>query len=310
MSLAEKFAKNTKLKGAGLLSKKVEVEPTTYDTKIPALNLAFSGHIDKGFSSGITCIAGRSKSFKTLFGLILCKAYLDAEPDAYMIFYDSEGGASADYFESVGIDTNRVIYIPIMNIEELKFDMVEKLDEIKKQYTDTKTYAKFIWFIDSLGNLASVKEVQDALDAKSVADMTRAKAMKSLFRIITPYFKNYEMQLISIMHTYDEIGGMGAPRQIMSGGCLVAGTKVLTVDGEKNIEDIKVGDYVIADDHTTTKVINAWTPETLEVGYADCYEITFEDGSKVQCTGEHKFLVDGVWTELKRIQPGTFVEDI
>lgn len=237
-SLAERFAKTTKLKGAGILSKKFKEVSQYYDMKIPALNLAFSSYIERGFSNGIACIAGKSKSFKTLFGLVACKAYLDAEPDAYMVFYDSEGGASAEYFESVGIDPDRVIYIPVMNIEELKFDIVQKLEEIKKNYSETGKYEKFIWFTDSLGNLASVKEIQDALDAKSVADMTRAKAMKSLFRIITPYFKNYNMQMICIMHTYDEIGGMGAPKQIMSGGtgAMYSADEVFIV-GKRQIKD-------------------------------------------------------------------------
>lgn len=220
MSLADKFIKSSsKIRGAGVFSKVNKVNHDNYfDTGIPALNLAFSGWLNKGPTFGITSLAGRSRSFKTMFGLIVCKAYLDKHPDAHMIFYDSEGGASEDYFEAVGIDTDRVIYIPIMNIEELKFDMMDKLQAIKAQWDEKGSGDKFIWFIDSIGNLASVKEVEDAINAKSVADMSRAKALKSLFRIITPYFKNCQMQLVAIQHTYDEIGGMGAPKQIMSGG--------------------------------------------------------------------------------------------
>src|SRR5690554_2039810 len=109
-SLASTFLKNTKLKGAGLLAKHIEEESVRYDTGIPALNLAMSGWLNKGFADGVTCLAGKSKSFKTLFGLIMCKAYLDAEPESMMVFYDSEGGASAEYFQSVGIDPERVIY--------------------------------------------------------------------------------------------------------------------------------------------------------------------------------------------------------
>ena len=220
MSLADKFIKSSsKMKGAGQFSKILEEPKDYHDTGVYALNLAYSGDLLKGTSDGVTCIAGKSKSFKTLFGLMSCKAYLDANPDAFMIFYDSEGGASKEYFESVGIDTDRVIYIPIMNIEELKFDIMEKLEEIKAAYKETKKYEEFVFFVDSIGNLASIKEVNDSLSGNSASDMgTRAKSLKALFRIITPYFTNYKMHFIAIMHTYDEMAAMGAPKQIMSGG--------------------------------------------------------------------------------------------
>jgi RecA/RadA recombinase len=220
MSLADSFIKaSKKMKGAGQFSKVLKEEREYYDTGILALNLAFSGNINKGVSDGVTCIAGKSKSFKTLFGLISCKAFLDANPEGTMIFYDSEGGASQEYFESVGIDTSRVIYIPIMNIEELKFDIMEKLEAIKDSYAETKQYEQFVFFVDSIGNLASIKEVKDSLSGNMAADMgTRAKSLKALFRIITPYFTNYRMHMIAIMHTYDEMASMGAPKQIMSGG--------------------------------------------------------------------------------------------
>lgn len=89
---------------------------------------------------------------------------MDKEPDAYMIFYDSEGGAAKEYFQSVGIDIERVIHIPIMNIEELKFDLVGKLEMIKAEYEASGVYPKFMIFVDSVGNLASLKEVKDAKD--------------------------------------------------------------------------------------------------------------------------------------------------
>lgn len=223
MGLADKFAKSTKLYGAGKFSKVLEKEKKLHDTGVYGLNLAFGGDlVSGGLSQGVTCIAGKSKSFKTLFGLIACKAYLDAYPDAHMLFYDSEGGASQEYFESVGIDTDRVIYIPVMNVEELKFDLTSKLEEIRSEYESAKTEKdkpRFVVFIDSIGNLASIKEVRDAMSDNPAADMgTRAKALKALFRIVTPYFDRCEMSMIAIMHTYDDMGSMGAPKQIMSGG--------------------------------------------------------------------------------------------
>jgi RecA/RadA recombinase len=132
-----------------------------------------------------------------------------ADEDATLVFYDSEFGSPASYFEAYGVDTDRVLHKPIKNIEELKFDVSNTLDEIKRG-------DRVIVLIDSLGNLASKKEVEDALDEKSVADMSRAKAFKSLFRIMTPHLNMKDIPLIGINHTYKEIGLF--PKDIVSGG--------------------------------------------------------------------------------------------
>lgn len=222
-TLSERLMKSSKLGGkTGILSKVLETKQKDYDTGVPALNLAFSGSFNIGPTPGVTVIAGKSKSFKTLFGLITCKAYMDAEPEAYMMFYNSEGGAPEAYFKQIGIDTNRVLMFDIMNIEEMQFDMIDKLEQIKAEYEAAGKNGpkpKFIFFVDSVGNLASIKEVKDALNAHGATDMgTRAKSLKSFYRIVTPYFNRLDLQLIVIGHTYDEMASMGAPKQIVSGG--------------------------------------------------------------------------------------------
>tara|TARA_B100000929_G_scaffold290599_1_gene284969 strand:+ start:102598 stop:103557 length:960 start_codon:yes stop_codon:yes gene_type:complete len=313
MSLAEKFAKNSKLKGSGTFSKTLEKPVKLYDTGVPALNLAYSGDLFGGTKSGVTCIAGKSKSFKTLFGLIACKAYMDEHPDAYMLFYDSEGGASKEYYEQIGIDTDRVIYLPIMNIEELKFDLVPKLEEIKKEHDEAKKEEdkpRFIVFCDSIGNLASIKEVTDAMNDNSATDMgIRAKTLKALFRIMTPYFKRCEIQMIAIMHTYDEMAAMGAPKQIMSGGCVTEGTRIMLENGDfVEIQNIQEGDMVMSKEGPR-KVDHIWDPETLEEGNPECLRLTFDDGYQVECSEKHRFLVknengDEEWVMAKDLTEG------
>lgn len=164
-------------------------------TQIPILNIALSGRINGGLTSGITTLAGPSKHFKSLAGLILVKAYLDKYPDAVCLFYDSEFGITPDYIRANGIETERVLHIPIEHIEQLKFDISKRLEEVKRG-------DKVIVFMDSIGNLASKKEVEDAMDGKSAADMTRAKQLKSLFRIITPHFTTKDLPCVVINHTY------------------------------------------------------------------------------------------------------------
>ena len=93
-----------------------------------------------------------------------------------MLFYDSEFGSPQSYFGQFGIDTSRVLHTPITNVEELKFDLIAQLEELGRD-------DNVIVVIDSIGNLASKKELEDAINEKSVADMSRAKALKGLFRM-------------------------------------------------------------------------------------------------------------------------------
>lgn len=164
-------------------------------TRVPLLNVALGGGIDGGLQSGLGVMAGPSKHFKTSFTLLMVAAYLDKYKDAVCLFYDSEFGAPQSYFKAFGIDPARVIHTPINNIEELKFDVIQQLEEIQRK-------DKVIIIIDSIGNLASKKEVEDAKNEKSVADMTRAKQLKSLFRMVTPFLTTKDIPMIAINHTY------------------------------------------------------------------------------------------------------------
>jgi RecA/RadA recombinase len=139
----------------------------------------------------------------------MAKAYMDMYEEAALLFYDSEFGTPQSYFSSFGIDQDRVLHTPITDVEQLKFDVMQQLTNIDR--TD-----KLIIVIDSIGNLASKKEVEDALDQKSVADMTRAKQIKSLFRMITPHLTMKDIPMVVVNHTYKEIGLY--PKDIVGGG--------------------------------------------------------------------------------------------
>ena len=177
MSLLDKIKKNTTIKESAILSKsKLFVEKDMITTMIPAINVALSGKLDGGLTPGLTMWAGPSKHFKTAFSLLMAKAYQDKYEDAVILFYDSEFGTPQNYFDSFGIDTDRVVHTPITDVEQLKFDIMAQLRNIERG-------DRVMIIIDSIGNLASKKEVDDALEQKSAADMTRAKQIKSLFRM-------------------------------------------------------------------------------------------------------------------------------
>ena len=210
MSIMDKLKKNSRIKDTNILSDSVLfAEKDIITTEVPMVNVALSGDIDGGLTSGLTVLAGPSKHFKTSFALLMGAAYLKQYEDAVMLFYDSEFGSPQQYFESFGIDTERVLHTPITDVEQLKFDLVGQLENIERG-------DKVVIVIDSIGNLASKKELEDALNEKSVADMSRAKALKGLFRMVTPYLTMKNIPLLAVNHTYQEMGLF--PKAIVSGG--------------------------------------------------------------------------------------------
>ena len=206
----DKLKKNSKIEFTSVLEdSKFFAEKDVITTPVPMINVALSGRLDGGLTPGLTVLAGPSKHFKTAFSLLMAKAYMDKYKDAIMLFYDSEFGTPQAYFDSFNIDKSRVLHTPITDVEQLKFDLVSQLNNIERG-------EHVIIIIDSVGNLASKKELEDALNEKSVADMSRAKALKGLFRMITPYLTMKDVPLIAVNHTYMEIGMF--PKAVVSGG--------------------------------------------------------------------------------------------
>lgn len=259
-------------------------------TKIPAFNVALSANIDGGLTPGLTIIAGPSKHFKSGLALLAAKAYLDKYEDAVVLFYDSEFGTPPAYFQSFGIDTSRVLHTPILNIEQLKFDVVQQLDNLKRG-------DRVIIIIDSVGNLASKKEANDALNQNSAADMTRAKELKSIFRIITPHLTAKDIPMVAIGHIYMTM-------------CLAGDTEIQMADGTiKVISDISEGDVVktTIGDRTVTETFK---PDQLKDGAKTfgMYEIELEDGSTIRCTGNHMFMSNGQWSDAQSLEEGEYLD--
>jgi len=210
MSILEKIKKNSSIKDSAILSKsKFFTDKDMIPTSVPIINVALSGRLDGGLTPGLTMWAGPSKHFKTAFSLLMAKSYLDKYPDAALLFYDSEFGTPQSYFDTFNIDTDRVLHTPLTDIEQLKSDIMQQLSNVTRG-------DHLIILVDSIGNLASKKEVDDALEGKTVADMTRAKAVKSLFRMVTPHLSIKDIPMVVVNHTYKEIGMF--PKDIVGGG--------------------------------------------------------------------------------------------
>ena len=181
----------------------------TIRTPVPALNIALGGDLFTGFQSGLTILAGPSKHYKSMLGLRIVSAFLKKYEDAACLFIDSEFGITPAYLKANGVDPTRVVHAPVEHIEQMKFEAVNQLNELARE-------DKLIIFVDSLGNCPSKKELNDALEEKEKVDMSRAKSIKSLFRMVTPLLNIKDVPMTVINHVYEEQGLF--PKMIMSGG--------------------------------------------------------------------------------------------
>jgi len=209
-SVLERIQANSRIRETAILTEsKLYEDREAVATGIPIMNIALSGDLDGGFTSGLTMVAGPSRHFKTLLLMLLASYYMKKYPDSIMLFYTSEFGSPITYFDSLHIDKGRVVISPILDIEELKFDLMKQIENLVKG-------DKVIIVVDSIGNLASVKEVEDAIDAKSVTDMSRSKALKSFFRVIAPRCTMKDIPLLIVNHTYKTLETYS--KDVVSGG--------------------------------------------------------------------------------------------
>lgn len=282
-TLSDKIIKNSTCKNTAVIVKsELFKDKDVIQTEIPVINLAFSGNFEGGLSNGLTLIAGKSRTFKSLLSLVCVKSFLDKYEDSVCILYDSEGGITPQYLSTNEIDVNRVIHIPIEHIEMLKFDIVNQLKDLTRD-------DKVIIVIDSIGNLASLKELEDALNEKTVAEMTRAKSIKGLFRMITPSLIAKDIPCITVCHTYDEM-------------CLHGSTKIKTVEGVKEIRNITINDRVYTRNGMIKEVTNVFGPNDLDSTGKKFFKLTFNDGSVVKCTNNHRFLMkNNTWVEAENL---------
>lgn len=199
--LLDRLRKNTILNPEILKNSKYFTDETFIPTDVPLLNLALSGRLNGGIPrSGIIQIAAPPKHFKSNFMIEIIKGFQkhNAGKDAITVLYDSELGTTPDYFEKSGVDTNLIDHRPIKSVEELKADAANLLNDVEED-------DNVLICVDSLGMLRSDKEAQDALKNDVKADMTRAKEIKSYFRIVTGESVIKRIPQIVINHSYQTL---------------------------------------------------------------------------------------------------------
>ena len=183
------------------------------DTGSYIFNALCSGSLYGGLPQNkITAIAGESATGKTFFVLGICKAFLESNPDANVVFFESESAITKDMIEERGIDSTRMVILPVTTVQEFRTQSIAVLSAYED--SDRKP---MMMCLDSLGMLSTTKEVEDTEAGKETRDMTRSQIVKATFRVLTLKLGKLGVPLILTNHTYDVIGSM-FPQKEMGGG--------------------------------------------------------------------------------------------
>ena len=190
---------------------------TSYiDTGSYIFNALVSGSIYGGLPSNkVTALAGESSTGKTFFALSVVRNFLELNPKGGVIYFESESAISKSMIEERGIDSNRMIMMPVSTIEEFRTQASRILDKYLKEPKDQRVPMMFV--LDSLGMLSTTKEMEDISNDKQVRDMTKSQLIKGAFRVLTLKLGQAKIPMIVTNHTYDVIGSY-IPTKEMGGG--------------------------------------------------------------------------------------------
>ena len=203
------------------------------------LNAQLSGSIYGGIPDNrVTAIAGEQATGKTFYAIGIAKDFLDSNEDGAVFYFDSEAAATTDLFKDRGLDPDRVWHFPVDTIEEFRTQMIRILDNLLK--TPEGDRKPLLIVLDSLGMLASAKELDDALADKQVRDMTKSQTIKSVFRIITSKLGKLKIPMIVTNHTYKTMNPYGEPSDMGGGsGLKYAASTIMTLSKSKEKDSSK-----------------------------------------------------------------------
>ena len=186
------------------------------DTGSYSFNALLSGSIYGGLPGNrITAIAGEAATGKTFFALGILKNYLEKDKDAGVVLFESENAVSKDMIEARGVDSSRVVVVPVSTVQEFRSQSIKILDKYLQQPDIERKPLMFV--LDSLGMLSTTKEMTDTAEGKETRDMTRSQIVKSTFRVLTLKLGQANVPMLMTNHTYDVIGSM-FPQKEMGGG--------------------------------------------------------------------------------------------
>lgn len=275
------------------------------------LNAALTGSLKRGYpgnrSVAFAGPSGVGKTYLLLNGIRRAQQ----EEGYYTVFFDSENAVDVDLMKKFGIDTSMVRYEPVNTVQEFRHISTVITEELLEAKKKGMQIPKILFVLDSAGNLATMKEVEDAKSGSEKSDMTRSKILKSIFRILMTRLGILKIPFWFSNHVYQTQDLFS--KTIQGGGCVVPGTEIIMSDRSlKRIEDIKTGDYVM----TLTgerEVTNTFEFEK------ETYEVEFEDGSTLTVSEDHRFYkgeeeldwaIEEGWINVKDLKEGDEISSL
>ena len=252
-----------------------------------SFNALLSGSIYGGIPDNkIVALAGEQATGKTYFALNVVREFLQSDPKAMVLYFDTEQAITSDLLRGRGIDTDRVAVLPVATVEEFRHQCVLSVDKYLEEDKDSRPRMMIV--LDSLGMLSTEKEMNDTAEGKTTRDMTRAQVTKAAFRVLTIKLGHARIPLLMTNHTYDVVG------------CLSDTVSVLMEDGTtKPISQIVVGDKV------QTLGGSSSVTELFSYDVSDTIEVELSDGTVFQATPNHKFLTrEGLWKPISELSEG------
>ncbi len=226
------------------------------DTGSYIFNALLSGSIYGGLPSNkITALAGESATGKTFFLMGIVKNFLDENPDAGVLYFESESAITQQMVIDRGIDPQRMVMIPVTTVQEFRTQAIKVLDSyLTKNEADRKP---MMMCLDSLGMLSTTKEVEDTSDGKETRDMTRAQVLKAAFRVLTLKLGRAKVPMVVTNHTYDSMGSMFPTKEMGGGsGLKYAASSIVFLSKKKDKDGTEVvGNIVHCKNHKSRLTI-------------------------------------------------------
>ena len=242
MSFIKDLVKSTGNEYANIVSDGVAAGDvdTFVDTGSYVFNSLLSGSLYGGLPSNkITAIAGESATGKTYFALGMVKQFLEDHPDSAVIYFESESAISKTMIEDRGIDSKRMVIVPVVTVQEFRKQAISILDKYLETPKDKRP--PMMMFLDSLGMLSTTKEIEDTAEGKETRDMTRAQVVKGAFRVLTLKLGRAGVPMIVTNHTYDVIGSMFPQKEMGGGsGLKYAASSIIYLSKKKEKEGTEV----------------------------------------------------------------------
>ena len=243
---------------ASLVSDGVEAgdNDSFIDTGSYLFNALLSGSLHGGLPANkITALAGESATGKTYFLMGMVKNFLDANPDAGVVYFESESAITKQMVIDRGIDPDRMVILPVTTVQEFRTQGLKVLDRYMQQDVDVRR--PMFMCLDSLGMLSTTKEVEDTSDGKETRDMTRAQVLKAAFRVLTLKLAKAKVPMVVTNHTYDVVGSMFPTKEMGGGsGLKYAASSIVYLSKKKEKDGTEViGNIVHCKNHKSRLTI-------------------------------------------------------